>query len=89
MPGKRQRHIKRRDPDPWRVIPAKDNVAKSMNLFHFTTINKIHDNRIDLTIQLPGGREKEAYLPKAHIVLFSHDHEVEIPEWLCVKEGLI
>jgi|WetSurMetagenome_2_1015567.scaffolds.fasta_scaffold760386_2 hypothetical protein len=92
MQRQRHRYITKRKGlalDPWHVVPAKDDVARSMNIFHFIRINKIHEHRIDLTLQLPGGREKEAYLPKNEIILFSHDHEVEIPEWLCIKEGLI
>jgi len=59
-----------------------------MNLYKYDRVMGETEKQIVLMVHAPMG-VREARLPKKSVVLFRHLQEVEIPEWLCVQEGLV
>jgi len=63
-------------------------LAISPNMFDFEAILAETAKGIQLRIR-DGDRVLTPFLPKKPITIFRRDRQVEIPEWLCIKVGLL
>ena len=63
-------------------------MAWVMNLYQYEEILDESTKGIQLLLKTPDG-PKVRWLPKKCINITRHLKEVQIPEWLCIKTGLL
>ena len=75
---------------PERILtgPVPDWMAWLTNLYCYQDIVKETEKGIVLNLITDEGL-KRAPLPKKCVTVYRHLNEVEIPDWLCAKLGLI